>query len=446
MAPAALGIVRLSGPAAWEIACQLIANPPPKLTPRHAYLVTLVLDADDERQRGGLAETALVTFFQAPETYTGADLVELSVHGNPLLVRAVVRACLEHGARPAEAGEFTYRAYLNGKLDLAQAEGVQELITAGSLQALRLAQSALAGVPSGVTRGWVERLTGLLAGIEVIHDYAADGLDASLDAAELTTPEQLRAALTELGGELEQALADSRRTAPLREGITVAITGPPNVGKSTLFNALVGHERALTAAEPGTTRDYITERLETGGVHLTLVDTAGYRDTRDALEAAGVRRAGDWAKSADRVLWVNAADRPPVPVPAGLAATEPLPVVTRCDLLPGWPTQMTGMPAGTIYVSGLTGKGVNELHAALAALAGAIGLPELAAFSERQARRLASAGAHLERAQLSLRQQLPLDAVAQDLYGARRDLHGIYEQVDHAQVVAQVFSRFCVGK
>lgn len=446
MAPAALGIVRLSGPDAWDIARQLIKDLPSQITPRHAYLVTLALGAVEDPRRGGLAEIALVTFFQAPETYTGEDLVELSVHGNPLLVRAVASQCIEHGARPAEAGEFTYRAYLNGKLDLAQAEGVQELITAGSLQALRLAQSALAGVTSGVTRGWVERLTGLLAGIEVIHDYAADGLDASLDAAELLTTERLSAALAEIGEELSQALADSRRTAPLRAGITVAITGPPNVGKSTLFNALVGHERALTAAEPGTTRDYITERLDAGGVHLTLVDTAGYRDTEDALEAAGVRRAGDWAKSADRVLWVSAADRPPVPVPDGLAATEPLPVVTRCDLLPGWPERMTGMPAGALYVSGLTGRGIDKLHAALAALAGAIGMPELAAFSERQARRLVSAAAHLERAHISLRQNLPFDAVAQDLYGARRDLHGIYEQADHAQVVAQVFSRFCVGK
>jgi tRNA modification GTPase len=288
----------------------------------------------------------------------------------------------------------------------------------------------------------VDELTRLLAGIEVIHDYAADGLDASLDPSELLSTEQLCTALRTMHSELDQALADSRRTAPLREGITVAIAGAPNVGKSTLFNALLGHERALTAPEPGTTRDYLTERIDSGGFSLTLIDTAGYRDAADALEAAGVRRAGDWARSADRVLWVSAADKEHEPVPHELAGIEPLHVVTRCDKPDQWPAEESGI----IHVSGKTGQGIAGLWEALHASVEAIAMPELAAFSQRQAQRIESAAGQLARAIDACQAGLPLDAVAQDLYSARRDLHGICEQEDTAAVIEQIFASFCVGK
>lgn len=442
LAVSALGIVRLSGPQAWAIARQLMQSPPRHVRPRHAYLATLKLGGVKHAAGTELSERAVVTFWRGPYSYSGEDLVELSVHGNPLLVRRLLTACAAAGARLAEAGEFTYRAYLNGKLDLAQAEAVQQLISAGSARALTLAEAALAGVPSRLTRGWVDELERLLAGIEVIHDYAADGLDASLDPAELTSTEQLAAALRALLAEIEQALADSRRTAPLREGITVAISGPPNVGKSTLFNALLGHERALTAPEPGTTRDYLSERVESGGLSLTLIDTAGYRDAADALEAAGVRRAGDWAKSADAVLWVSAADLAPQPVPAELSNLEPLRVMTRCDLLIDWPEPA----AGVIYVSGKTGRGIPELWELLNSSVAQIELPTLAAFSRRQAQCLEAGAAQLRQALSACEAGLPLDAVAQDLYTARHALFGVYEQEDPTAVIEQIFSSFCVGK
>jgi tRNA modification GTPase len=227
----------------------------------------------------------------------------------------------------------------------------------------------------------------------------------------------------------------------------VALCGPPNVGKSTLFNALLGHERALTAPEPGTTRDYLTEALDTGGLHLTLVDTAGYRDVADAVEAAGVRRAGDWAHSADQLLWITAADvapavQQPPPVLAGL---EPLRVITRCDLLGQWPANMDD--AGPLYhVSGTSGRGVPELLAALQARAGALGEPALDALTERQAAQAAQAQAALEQARETLAGGMALDAVAVDMYGAVAALRQVYEHPDRETVVQAVFSGFCVGK
>jgi len=252
LATSALGMVRLSGANAWQIACDVLDSPPAKIQPQRAYLAKLTLPGIGEAEDAGHSTGAVLVFWQAPNSYTGEDLVELTVHGNPLLVRQLCDACTEAGARPAEAGEFTYRAMLNGKLDLVQAEAVQELITAGSARAMLLAEASLAGTPSRLVEGWAAQLTSMLANIEVIHDYAADDLDASLNPADLLTPERLHGGLGELAAQLEQALEDSRRTAPLRAGITVAITGPPNVGKSTLFNALLGHERAITDCAPGT--------------------------------------------------------------------------------------------------------------------------------------------------------------------------------------------------
>lgn len=450
LVPSALAVVRLSGPDAWRLASGLLAEPPPALTPQHGYVVDLAVElVPGDPATELLRETAVLTCWRAPRSYTGEDLVEISVHGSPPLVRQLLALCTARGARAAEAGEFTYRAYLNGKLDLAQAEAVQELIAAGSGKALLLAGASLAGVPSALVREWVERLTATLAGIEVIHDYAADGLDATLDDAEVDSAPRLTRQLNESLAQMEQALEDSRRTAPLREGITVALVGPPNVGKSTLFNALLGHERALTDPAPGTTRDYITETIDSGGIRLTLVDTAGYRDVADAVEAAGVRKAGDWARAADRVLWITAADGQRAPRPAALEADEPISVVTRCDRLDCWPDQDAEDSAAggpVCYVSGRTGRGVAELWAVLRGAAERVQMPVLAAFGQRQAGCIAEAADHLRRALAALEGELPMDAVAQDLYAARRALQGVYEHPGRQDVLDQIFSRFCVGK
>jgi tRNA modification GTPase len=435
----ALGIVRLSGPDAWRIARSLAPALPQRLRTRHAYVRSAVLPSSD----GGAVESMCVVLpWRAPRTYTGEDMVELSLHGSPALLELALTACLGAGARLAEAGEFTFRAYINGKLDLAQAEAVQDLINADSAQALRLAASALHGAVSKQVLRWIALLEALLAEIEVFHDYAADDLDSSVVAGSVAQPHHLLFALGELADGIDSALAAALRTAPLREGISVALCGAPNAGKSTLFNALLGHVRALTAPEPGTTRDYVTATIEVRGLRITLVDTAGMRQAQDPLEAAGVELAQHWGRSADFVLWLEAADDP-APAPAESLPGQLWLVRSRCDTLPGWPAREPGVYA----VSGLTGQGVAELREALVEhVVRAAGTSAQAAFTARQVEHAARAAGFIQQARAGLVNGLPLDAVSADMHAARTALQEICEQQDRNSIIAQVFSRFCVGK
>jgi tRNA modification GTPase len=438
LAQSAIGVVRLSGAQAWLIARELLDSLPEQPQAQRAYVCAL--GPLDDGAGGRITERAVAVLWKGPHSYTGEDLVELSIHGSPVLLRLVVARCVERGARYAEPGEFTYRAYVNGKLDLVQAEAVQEVITSASQRALGLASTALWGGVNRRVRDWVDRITAWLAGIEVIHDYAADDLDATLDPSSLLTHDGLRAGIAELLGEMRSALDDSRRVAPLREGIAVAICGPPNVGKSTLFNALLGFDRAITAPEPGTTRDYLVESLDVQGIKLSLVDTAGIRDAPGALETPGVHHAGEWARAADQVLWVTAADLPPAPPPAGVG--QVMQVVTRCDLLAKWPEPSIGIH----FVSGLTGQGLAELRAALGAIASSVGEGIAEAFNVRQAQAVGEAVDALAQCLAAAERGAPFDMLAADLYEARTRLHGVYEQADRSMVIDQVFSRFCVGK
>jgi tRNA modification GTPase len=221
----------------------------------------------------------------------------------------------------------------------------------------------------------------------------------------------------------------------------VALCGAPNAGKSTLFNALLGHARALTAPQPGTTRDYITATTEERGLRITFVDTAGMHEASDALEASGVELAAEWGRTADYVWWVEAAGSPAPPAP-GLSGSR-WRVISRCDLLREWPK----LKPGEYAVSGLTGQGVPELREALVAqVLGRAGESARAAFTARQLGAISEASTHIREACAALSKRLPLDAVAVDIHAARTALQGIYEQQDHDAIVGQIFSRFCVGK
>jgi tRNA modification GTPase len=436
----AIGIVRLSGPEAWGIASQLVSGLPAKLNAQHAYVRQAVAPVPGGEQ---ISSRAVLTLWRAGRSYTGEEMAELALHGNPRLLQLAVAAYCELGARLAAPGEFTYRAYLNGKLDLAQAEAVQELISASSTRALALAASNLAGGAGASAKAWDARLVALLAGIEVIHDYGGEDLDASLLDAGVAEDKRIAAEIGALLVEIEQALESARRLDTVRQGLKVALCGPPNVGKSTLFNALLGRARALTSPEPGTTRDYITEELEgEAGLRLTLVDTAGVRSAAGVLEAAGVALAADWADAADVVVWIEAADMPPQAPMREVNAARLLHVITRCDLLAAWPQPLPGV----LHVSGLTGRGVEALRRELVqrSCAGLEG--SAAAFNARQAQSVCQAAEALRRCLGTLGGGMPLDAVAADLHEARRRLTAVYAQPERETVIEQIFSHFCVGK
>ena len=435
----AISIVRISGPKAWDIMLSCLKDAPTRVTPRQAYVSELQLPAGKTQ----FTDTAVLTCWQAPASYTGEDMAELAVHGSPLLVQMLLDQFTGYSARLAEAGEFTYRAFINGKLDLAQAESVQELISASSERALLLAANSLAGQTSTQAQAWVDELARLLAAIEVFHDYAADDLDASVESSQLPTHDGLLAELTHLDGKLTQTIESSQRLLPWREGISVAILGPPNAGKSTLFNALLGRERALTAPQAGTTRDYLAESLNVCGLKLSLVDTAGYHATDDSIEAAGIARSEEWGQAADYVLWVTAADQSEPEPPPFLEQSRLIRVRTRCDLLLAWPATSRN---DEYCVSGITGQGIAELREQLGAQGGSVGEENLASFNRRQLNQLHTAHTVLQSAITALSQSMPLDAVAQDIYAARSALTGIYAQDDRSQVIANVFSSFCVGK
>ena len=434
----AIAVVRLSGAQAWQIARQCLAKPPTINTQR-AMVCTLELQAPGTTIR----DQAVLTCWRAPHSYTGEDMAELSVHGSPVLVRLLLAHCAKLGARFAEAGEFTFRALAHGKIDLAQAEAVQELISAGSERALMLAGNSLAGEASSQATAWSERLTHILARLEAFHDYAADDLDASLVAVDLPTAETLSEELEQLEQQLSAAICISQRALPWREGVTVAILGPPNAGKSTLFNALLGSQRALTSPSPGTTRDYLSEGLNLCGLHLSLIDTAGYRDSSDSIEAAGIERSAEWGKAADYVLWVTAADQSPQRPPVFLRDAHLLEVQTRCDLLPEWPLASA---SGVHYVSGLTGQGIAGLRELLSSQAGEALDTSLAMFNRRQLDLLGLAQSSVLSALSALEGNIPFDAVCQDLYAARQALTGIHQQDDRSEVISAIFSSFCVGK
>jgi tRNA modification GTPase len=433
----ALGVVRLSGDAAWAIARCITPGLPVKALARRVFVVQAQLPAP---AGAAIESTCVVVLWRAPLSYTGEDMAELSLHGNPALLQLAEAACTAAGARLAEAGEFTYRAYVNGKLDLAQAEAVQELVAADGAQALRLAATALLGASSMLIAAWDARLAALLAEIEVFHDYASDDLDSSLDTSALAQPQMIEKALAGVAAEIVRAIEASHSTAPLREGVTVALCGPPNAGKSTLFNTLLGHQRAITSPQPGTTRDFITATVEVEGLRITFIDTAGMRAGRDAIESAGVELAQQWGRSADIVLWLETAGSAPQLEP-GLAGAWR--VETHCDQLAQWPQEIPG----TYHVSGTTRQGVDALRSAIAQhITAHVTGSALGTFTARHTGLLSQCSERCHHALAALRTGFPLDGVAADLQYARAALQSIGQPPDRDSVLAQVFSRFCVGK
>ena len=415
---AAVAVLRISGPGTAALIGGLCRHMP---EPRRAALRVLRDGA------GEVLDQALVLWFPGPASYTGEDSAELHLHGGSAVVDGVAERLASLGARPAEAGEFTRRAFLNGRMDLLQAEAVADLIAAETSAQRRQAAQQLAGSLGAVYREWSARLLRLLAQQEALIDFPDEDLPLATEAA----------MLAEIGG-LRRAVAahldDDRRGERLRDGLVFAIAGAPNVGKSTLINALAGREVAIVSAVPGTTRDVLEARMVFGGVPVTLLDTAGLRESSDAIEAEGVRRAQMRSAAADLLVLVRDQSQAVLPSPS---AARTLMIANKADL---------GGDAhkADLRISALSGLGMDRLRAALAAIAreltDAAGPPTLTRARHRVA--LTEAVALLEQAQTA-----PLPELrGEDLRAALRCLGRITGEVGAEDILDSVFGQFCIGK
>ena len=423
----AIGIVRVSGPLVPCIAHRLLGRLPES---RFAAF-GVARDAAGQQLDEGLA-----LYFPAPHSYTGEHVLEFQGHGGPVVVHSVLAACLDAGARLAEPGEFTRRAFLNGRMDLAQAEAVADLIDAASREAARSAIRSLHGEFSAAIDAMVAQLVELRALTEAMLDFPEEEVDSLHrdDAA---------ARLARLRAALEDVLERSREGSLLRSGIHVVLAGRPNVGKSSLLNRLAGAERAIVTPVPGTTRDVLHEAIQIEGVPLVLVDTAGLRPSSDEVERLGVERALQEVGRADLVLAVFDAATGDCELPAEPpAAAARIDVHNKIDLAPGFSAPAGACPA--VAVSAKTGAGLEQLRRAILAAAGWSSHGETVFLArERHLRALGAASDHLKAAAA---QSARWEFFAEELRLAQHALAGITGEFTPDDLLGEIFSRFCIGK
>lgn len=426
----AIGVVRLSGPDSFALAegifrsrQKISALPGGRVVYGHIY------DGDER------IDEALLLTFRAPRSYTAQDVIELQTHGGPAVLRAVLQLCVKRGARLAGPGEFTLRAYLNGRIDLVQAEAVLDLVNAQSDQARRNATLGLSKALSRELDQMQDAITRVYGNLQAILDYPEEGVPES----------EFAAPLREVLARCEALLATAKAGAMVRRGARLAIVGRPNAGKSSLLNALLGYPRAIVSDIPGTTRDYLEAPLDIDGVPVTAIDTAGIRSTGDAIEATGVAAAKEIARNADLTLVLLDGSAPLSDddqlLLRELSPMRRLVVINKCDLAPAWPPEVLGV--ATLSVSALTGKGLDELKQAVRQeLIGDAGRSALWISSERHAAALSRVKEALERAL-----QAPDDLAALDLEEALQALAEITGRGEIAEeTLAYIFQHFCVGK
>ena len=431
-----IGVVRIAGPAAVEIVSKLSGVD--ALEARHATFSRFTNPDDDV-----VVDHVVVTWFQAPHSYTGDDVVEVSAHGSPWVLQQIVELVCRGGARLAEPGEFTFRAYLNGRLDLVQAEAVADLIEAVTPLQARVAVDQLEGT-----------LTKRVADIDAqLFDVAAK-LEASLDFPDegfhFIGRDEATAGLKATLSSLDALLADGRRGRLIREGRLVVIAGRPNVGKSSLFNALVGSGRAIVTPVAGTTRDVLTETVDLDGVPITLVDTAGVRDALDEIEVEGVRRAHEALQVAALTLVVLDGSQGLTKEDSAILNTirEPRIVVTNKSDLASSDVGQGLQPWRPIPVSSRTGAGLNELRRAIiTALAGSDDLRDTPLVSnQRHLQCAATAREVVARAIAAAEAGATEEIVLAELSDARQALEWLTGRRTPDDVLAHIFSHFCVGK
>lgn len=417
----AIAVLRMSGPRAVEIAGQVFRG---KVRAEDAPARVQHFGAiwDEERK----LDDVLLTVFRAPRSYTGEDVVEIAGHGGVLVVRRILDLLLKNGARSAEPGEFTQRAYLSGKMDLTQAEAVMDLITAQTDLALRAAAEQLEGRLGARIRGLRERLVELLAHVEAFIDFPDEDIDPD-------TGDALRAKLDAARAETTALLATAGQGRVLREGVRTVIYGAPNVGKSSLLNLLLGYERAIVSARPGTTRDVIEEVINLRGYPLRLVDTAGIRESDDEIERAGMARTRQQVERADLVLHLADASAPL------------LLVLNKSDLgeHPGW----AGVEA--VRISCLQNAGLTALEdAIIARITGghAAHRDWSVAINARHQACLAKALDDIQAAHRALTDGLSPEFIAEELRGALDAVGEVVGKADSEEILGKIFSTFCIGK
>jgi tRNA modification GTPase len=439
-----IGVVRLSGSQAVAIAGALVRTTA-DAEPWRARLGELVDEA------GEVVDEVVATWFRAPHSYTAEDVVEVSCHGSPVVLRFAVERALALGARLAEPGEFTLRAFLNGRLDLAQAEAVRDLVDAQTLYQARVAARQVAGAVARKLAPIKKQLVDLIAMLEAGIDFAEDDVSVLPDARILESVEGVRAPLA--------AFASSFRYGRVvQAGLSLAIVGRPNVGKSSLFNRLVERERAIVTAAPGTTRDLVSETINLEGIPLRLVDTAGIREARDEAESLGVQKSFEALADSDLTLVVVDASAGLLPADQELIeqshkAGPTLLVWNKVDLS-GTGFQpvchgLEGCATEAWRVSALTGEGIPALRRAIldSVLPGLDGSRETAFLTNiRHEQLLREALAALDGARGAVQAAVPHEMLLLDLYNALRPLDMITGQTTVDDILNQIFSTFCVGK
>jgi tRNA modification GTPase len=441
-----IAVVRISGALALTVAARMFrGHGSAKIDSLPGYSVRYgtFVDAADQPVDDGL-----LTLFRAPHSYTGEDTAELSCHGGRTTTARVLQLALDAGARLAEPGEFTLRAFLNGRLDLTQAEAVSDVIRARTESARRVARRHLDGALSAAIFRLKEELIGILAAIEVTIDFSDEVGD--LEYAPLLA--RIRAAQADI----DALLATAQRGRILREGLRVAIVGRPNVGKSSLLNRLLGAERAIVTPIAGTTRDVLEESANIRGVPVILVDTAGIRATDDLVERIGVERAEAAAASADVVLFVAEASCGITSEDRELLARIPpetprVCALNKSDLVPGGNPFSEIPPHSAIPVSALTGAGIVEMEGALLRAAGAgdqdaDNAETVVVANVRHIHALQQAAASLEQAAQTAANRLPGDFVAIDVRGALDAIGQITGETVNEEIIHRIFHDFCVGK
>jgi len=448
-----IGVVRLSGAQSRKIVAPLLRLRHEMAAGRARF--GAVLDVAN----GAVLDEAVVTYFAAPHSYTGEDVVEIAAHGSPVLLEYMVRQCCAGGARLAEPGEFTQRAFLAGRIDLTQAEAVDDLIGSSTLEQARVAARQLGGALAKLVAPVKAELVGLIAAMEAGIDFAEDDIDVMAASTIAEKIAEVRAPLLEL----ERSFAYGR---VVRDGFKLAIVGRPNAGKSSLFNRLVERDRAIVTATPGTTRDLVTERVAIDGIPVDLIDTAGLRESADEAERMGIAKSHEAMADADVVLLVvdavvgiSAEDRAVLQRGALVAWNKNDLLVNQASYIPPFAeSRSIGHPESDalqddnqkmVRTSAVTGEGIAELRAAIvAAVAGdAGGVREAGMLTNlRQHQAVAQALRGLDAARAAVEAAIPHEMVMLDLYDALRGLDTLTGATTSEDVLRLIFAKFCIGK